>query len=552
MKTITRPDSRAPACSFALLCLLLMCINASHAGEAASQDQVAGDSQAVVLAGVRNALVASAASTRVLYFAGSMPVDHTSTSPFNVEQATSPNFNNSKALENNVNWYQSLRALIALAVLSVIVIGGWCWTCIALNRTRATLVDVEREWQRRYAAIESQDQAASALAAAHAEAALTLQRDRIHSAMRYFVSEPLSALADLTATLLGATLPSAEHSLAGKIHSGVRITLRTLEDMLVPSTVESHAILLDENLIDLRELIESVVALYAPTAERKGQYLSVNIERSVAARVLADGDRLGQIVFHMLSRVVRYSGRGTIAIIVRANSLNVGSQQISISVRHVVAAESDSAGSLHEQLPQLFDTHASPGEVRADDESSLSLCQQLAQHMRGEFTSQGESDVDSRSTFSAPFAIEGKMQSSVTTAGDHRPVLDHALTQQQIATSIRPTCEPFDRTYLNALSNEGIELRTFMSGWCQSMRDDLQRMRSLRELRDIGGLRGVLHRLSGAVGLVGAHDLTEALRRASTAQPEPEADVLDLLDKRSELLMRQLDEAVNLLRSDLP
>jgi hypothetical protein len=44
----------------------------------------------------------------------------------------------------------------------------------------------------------------------------------------------------------------------------------------------------------------------------------------------------------------------------------------------------------------------------------------------------------------------------------------------------------------------------------------------------------------------------EALQRSSVAQPEPEADALDMLEKRSEALMKQLCEAIDLHGSNLP
>jgi signal transduction histidine kinase len=552
MKTITRPDSRAPAFAFALLSLLLMCSNAAPAGETESRGLIIGHPQAATVMEANSVVSAGAEPANVSGVAGNALVGHTPKAIFNTNQVNLSSLVNSVVSQNNMVWHPSLGALIALIVLLIVAVGGWCRTRVALNLARRTLVGVESEWQRRYAAVEAREQVAHVSAAASAEAVAVLERDRIHSAMRHFVSAPLSALAGLLETLHSTILPPAERSLAGKIHSGMRTTLRVLEDMLLPSTGESHAILLDENSIDVRELIEGVVALFAPAAEANGLFLSVSIDKSVASRVLADSDRLGQIVFHMLSRALRYSTRGVVTIVARANPLNTGSQQISISVRHVVSEASDQESSSQERSPQLRSTGAREDEVHDDGEPGLSLCRKLAQYMRGEFTVESEKDVGLRSTFSAPFAIEEQMHPTITPASAQGPVSGLTVVPQQVATSVEPSSEPFDRAYLNALSNEGIELHAFMGGWRQSMRDDLQRMRSLREQHDIGGLRGVLHRLSGAVGLVGARDLTEALRRVSTAQREPEARVLDVLEKRSESLMKQLDETIGLYRSDLP
>jgi hypothetical protein len=63
----------------------------------------------------------------------------------------------------------------------------------------------------------------------------------------------------------------------------------------------------------------------------------------------------------------------------------------------------------------------------------------------------------------------------------------------------------------------------------------------LSRQRDTDHLRGVLHRLSGAVGLVGARSLMEALRRASTLPLEQDARSIDVLIARARTLVTQLD-----------
>jgi HPt (histidine-containing phosphotransfer) domain-containing protein len=64
-------------------------------------------------------------------------------------------------------------------------------------------------------------------------------------------------------------------------------------------------------------------------------------------------------------------------------------------------------------------------------------------------------------------------------------------------------------------------------------------------------LSSVLHRLSGAVGLVGARSLMEALQRASTTPLEHEAGAIDALRERAKTLVAQLDTAVDLHRSTI-
>lgn len=438
-----------------------------------------------------------------------------------------------------------LRAAAAVAVLmTVISLGGWCRAHVAIKRLAATLRGVESEWQRRYDAVESRELATRMVAEGQATAAATQERERIHAAIRLVVSGPLTALSGLLELLRGATLPSAERSLAGKLHFGMGASVRVLEDMVAPPSVEPHATVLDETLIDLRELIDGVVALFAPIAARKGVYLTVSTDRSVAARILADSERLGQIVFHLLNRALHNTKRGAITIAVRAESLNAGSQRVFISVRQVGAALASSV----DQSSWLVAAVTPPREADDDADSNLVLCKRLAQQMRGELVIDKQPDCGAHATLSAPFAIE-HASPFISSAGAHDLPGQHAASADPAHFSDVAQLEPFDRTYLAALASEGIDLHKFVRGWSHSIHDDLQLLRSLKDPHDV---RGLLHRLSGVVGLVGACSLMEALRRASAAQSAPEASAIEALAKRSEALMIQLEEGIDLDRSQVP
>ncbi|WP_175772180.1 ATP-binding protein [Paraburkholderia phenazinium] len=449
-----------------------------------------------------------------------------------------------------IAWCGLLALVLVLGALAVFALGGWCRASALLRRATEAARGAESEWQRRYEAVEAREQAARAVSEAQAAVVATQERDRIQTAMRHFVSGPLSALAGLLAALNGASLPLAHRPLAGRIESALRTCVRALEDMLAPSPVESRDIVLDESLTDLRELIDGVVALFSPAAAQKGLYLSVSIDRSIATRILADGARVGQILFHLVSRAVRATEHGQITIAARAERLNAGSQRIFISVRDVGANAARSTRAIQAQLPWPLDGGARVDGTHDENVSGLALCQRLARQMRGELTVGSEPGFGTCSTFSASFAIEHARQPMAPARADY--VLSQQAVEPQPADTVAdPSSESFDRSYLEALSNEGIDLQTFSRAWLQSIRDDLLQMRRLRDLDDVGGLRASLHRLSGAVGLVGARSLMEMLRRASVAQPKPEAGAIDALTKRIEALMMQLDRAIDPHRSNL-
>jgi signal transduction histidine kinase len=429
--------------------------------------------------------------------------------------------------------------LLALAAPAVVALAGACLSRAALRRATQKWRRAEDGWTRRCDAAEAQERAARVEASVQARAAAKQERLWLLGAMRLYTEAPLTALAGLVESLGTAAIPSAQRTQALMIQSAVHTWAQTLHDLLDISPLESRALVLDESATNPREVIDGVIALLAPTAGQRGLRPTVSVDQTVATLILADSARLGQILFHLLNRTIQHSTQGQIAVVVQADRLNAGSQRISVKLmetgREVVH---------HAQVP-LFGPGASPalgGEWAAHLDACLALCQILAQRMQGELSVSNDSESAIRASFSAPFSVEQWGSSAELTSNAQAPLFASAASSQVIAAST--SSEPFERRYLDALSEEGINLHTFLSAWRRSMTDDLARLNGLHHQRDIDELHTLLHRLSGAVGLVGARSLTEALRRASTA-PDLETSAIDSLIERGRTLVTQLDTAID-------
>jgi hypothetical protein len=136
---------------------------------------------------------------------------------------------------------------------------------------------------------------------------------------------------------------------------------------------------------------------------------------------------------------------------------------------------------------------------------------------------------------------------------------DMGLQSRRIAVDVFDTrtdptnLEPFEQSYLDALSGEGIDLPAFLTGWRRTMDDDLYVLASaLHCRRDPIHVRGLLHRLSGAVGLVGARGLMEALRRASVSPLDHDTGLIETLIDRARNLVKQLESTPVAHRNTLP
>lgn len=313
---------------------------------------------------------------------------------------------------------------------------------------------------------------------------------------------------------------------------------QTLSGLLDTSPLESPEFVLDESATNLRDLVDTVIALLVPLASHRELHLRASVGPTVAETIRADSARLGQIIFHMLKRTIQLCERGEILLVMLAQSLNSDSQRIFISV--VNAAEKTAPAALPPS-PALFADDPLVASRPGDADAYLPLCRTLAQHMRGELSIAVGWETGARAIFNAPFVIESVQSAADQGDGNAQASLFAGAAGTSGDMPQGEPFEPFESRYLDALSEEGVDLHAFFKSWRQALNDDLACLRALPPEGDFDHFHGVLHRLSGSVGLVGALSLMEALRRASTSPLEHNARSVEVLTARARTLVTQLE-----------
>lgn len=428
--------------------------------------------------------------------------------------------------------------LLAIAAPAIVALGNACLFRGVLKSTAETQHRTDDEWARGLHSKEPRETASRPAASAEASAALPHEPLKLLGAMSRFVEAPVIAVTGMIESIETVSMLPTQRTRLAVAESALRTWSQTLHDLLDTSPAQSRSIVLDESVTNLRDLVHGAVALLSTDAAQRDVRVKVSVEPTVATRILVDRARLGQMVFHMLSRTIQFGVHQEIAVDVRSEPLNAGSQRISISVKDLGLGTARTA-----QL-QLFESSAN--EPSADQwpggtDAGMALCRTIAQRMQGELSISSGSGCDIHANFSAPFAVEQWESVSELARNTQAPL---AVAQSQEASLGFPS-EPFEHRYLDALSEEGIDLRTFLAGWRHSIVDDLARLDGLSQQRHSDSLYSVLHRLSGAVGLVGAHSLREALQRASVAPMEHDADAIDTLAERTRTLAMQLDATID-------
>ena len=189
---------------------------------------------------------------------------------------------------------------------------------------------------------------------------------------------PLTAIRGLAMTLHAMELDNeVVHDALGRIvHASENLT-RLLDDFLDISRIEAGVLHTDIQPISLQELLPETIELMRPRAQEKGLTIGTSGIETVP-EVMADAQRLEQILFNLLTNAIKYNTTGTSISVACAGSAP-GRVRISVS--------DDGPGIDVDKLPRLFIPYDRLGAEKTGERGlglGLPISKSLAEVMDGE------------------------------------------------------------------------------------------------------------------------------------------------------------------------
>jgi two-component system OmpR family sensor kinase/two-component system sensor histidine kinase BaeS len=178
--------------------------------------------------------------------------------------------------------------------------------------------------------------------AASLEAGETLRRN-LMADVAHELRTPLTVIQGNLQAILDGVYPLDETQVAG-LYDETRLLTRLVDDLRELALAEAGQLRLEREPVDLVALAQGVTANFMSAAEAAGVKLSAP-DRDVAAQVVGDADRLGQVLRNLLSNALRHTPAG---------------QQVAVRVEttgnHVALIVADTGtGIAAQDLPHVFD-----------------------------------------------------------------------------------------------------------------------------------------------------------------------------------------------------
>ncbi|HEY3281297.1 MAG TPA: ATP-binding protein, partial [Armatimonadota bacterium] len=235
----------------------------------------------------------------------------------------------------------------------------------------------------RLLAVQAEDLAASR---DQAQAASQAKSDFLAN-MSHEIRTPMNGVLGMADLLLETPLSTQQRSFAQTIQESARSLLDLLGGLLDLSKIEAGRLELESVEMDLRELLDSLLDLFALSAEAKGVTLACLVDPGVPNLVRGDPGRLRQILINLVGNALKFTDSGSVTVEVSVTETSLAS----VGLRFAVA--DTGIGIRPQQVEALFEafTQADASTTRRFGGTGLGLTisRHLVDLMGGEIGAEG-------------------------------------------------------------------------------------------------------------------------------------------------------------------
>lgn len=290
--------------------------------------------------------------------------------------------------------------------------------------------------------------------------------------MSHEIRTPLNGIIGFTNLLLKSQLRGRQIEHLSTIKKSSEILLMIINDILDFSKIEAGKLLLDKGTLQVRELVDDVVMMMAPTAHAKNLELVHLHFQDVPATIVGDSLRIKQVVTNLVNNAVKFTQAGEVVIRVMLHEQDFDDSQESIKISISDTGVGLSRAQQHSIFNAFSQADASTARYYGGTGLGLTISKKLIEQMGGLIGFDSELGQGSTFWFTLPIeAGDFSEQSSTDTplhglstlcferAGAPQLALQHLLNNWGVDYQF---CESLNDLEVQALTHQNSALFDFI------------------------------------------------------------------------------------------
>ncbi|MCH9757266.1 MAG: response regulator [Gammaproteobacteria bacterium] len=222
------------------------------------------------------------------------------------------------------------------------------------------------------------------------------QKSVLITNLSHEIRTPMNGIIGFANVLLETSLTPVARDHVKTIKSSAKDLLSILNNILDYAKINAGKLKLDTIPLDIRNCIDDVLTLAAPSAHKKGLDLIPSTALDVPKTVVGDPIRFKQIIHNLVSNAIKFTEQGHILVRTHVHEVTEQNYTLCLSI-----TDTGIGISPNEQKTLFHAFHqAGKNTARSSGGSGLGLviCKQLTEHMQGRITL--ESNTNQGTTFS--------------------------------------------------------------------------------------------------------------------------------------------------------
>lgn len=258
--------------------------------------------------------------------------------------------------------------------------------------------------------------------------------------MSFDIRVPMNGIIGMVDVLRNTNLSYEQKEFIEVIANSSENLLNIINDILDYSKIETGQIVLNYNVFNISDLIDSIKEKVLPRVKVKNLDFSFNIDSSSHEMVMGDVDRIRQILLHIINNSIKFTQIGFI-------SCSVECKQVNQQTINLIFKINDSGMGLSKELRDSIlnknPTFSKIGEEQTNPGLGISIAYHLIKLMNGEYGFENLSDDKGiLSWFSIPLTlsqsnttVKENTKPSVTASSLHILLVEDNILNQKVAVA---------------------------------------------------------------------------------------------------------------------